>query len=134
MEEMSKVEMSIVEIVASYKQAAKPEEQIKVLAELNACPVAEIERILDEAGVREPPKRRAGRPRKSAASKPVPAKAKAVPPPSEETAPASVGGVQLSPAVADTLRAMLGAWTTAEDGERGEVAELILGALGAVLF
>ena len=42
--------MSESEIVASYRQAAKPAAQITVLAELNACSKECIEEILREAG------------------------------------------------------------------------------------
>lgn len=58
--------MSAGEIVRSYKQAAKPEEQISILAELNACSVDEIREILLQLGVELPKakKRQPGRPRK----------------------------------------------------------------------
>lgn len=58
--------MSAGEIVRSYKQAAKPEEQIGILAELNACTVDEIRSILVQLGVDLPEakKRQPGRPRK----------------------------------------------------------------------
>ena len=58
--------MSAGEIVRSYKQAAKPEEQISILAELNACSVEEIREILLQLGVELPKakKRQPGRPRK----------------------------------------------------------------------
>ena len=42
--------MSEGEIVASYRQAAKPAAQITVLADLNACSKERIEEILREAG------------------------------------------------------------------------------------
>ncbi len=58
--------MSAGEIVRSYKQAAKPEEQISILAELNACSVDEIREILLQLGVELPKakKRQPGRPKK----------------------------------------------------------------------
>lgn len=58
--------MSAGEIVRSYKQAAKPEEQIGILAELNACTVDEIREILLQFGVELPKakKRQPGRPKK----------------------------------------------------------------------
>lgn len=58
--------MSKGEIVASYRQAAKPAEQIGILAELNACTVDEIRSILVQLGVDLPEakKRQPGRPRK----------------------------------------------------------------------
>lgn len=58
--------MSAGEIVRSYKQAAKPEEQIGILAELNACSVDEIREILLQLGVELPKakKRQPGRPKK----------------------------------------------------------------------
>lgn len=58
--------MSAGEIVRSYKQAAKPEEQIGILAELNACTVDEIREILLQLGVELPraKKRQPGRPKK----------------------------------------------------------------------
>ena len=58
--------MSAGEIVRSYKQAAKPEEQISILAELNACSVDEIREILLQLGVElsKAKKRQPGRPRK----------------------------------------------------------------------
>lgn len=54
------------EIVRSYRMAADPKKQIKVLAELNACSVKEIRRVLVGEGVlpretevpEEPKKRR----------------------------------------------------------------------------
>ena len=49
--------MSESEIVASYRQAAKPAAQITVLADLNACSKARIEEILREAGEPLPKKR-----------------------------------------------------------------------------
>ena len=49
--------MSESEIVASYRQAAKPAAQITVLAELNACSKERIEDILREAGEPLPKKR-----------------------------------------------------------------------------
>ena len=42
--------MSESEIVASYRQAAKPAAQITVLADLNVCSKERIEEILREAG------------------------------------------------------------------------------------
>lgn len=51
--------MSEGEIVASYRQAAKPAAQITVLADLNACSKERIEEILREAG--EPPPKKRGR-------------------------------------------------------------------------
>ena len=51
--------MSESEIVASYRQAAKPAAQITVLADLNACSKERIEEILREAG--EPLPKKAGR-------------------------------------------------------------------------
>lgn len=58
--------MSAGEIVSSYKQAAKPEEQIRILAELNDCTTDEIREILVQLGVELPKakKRQPGRPRK----------------------------------------------------------------------
>lgn len=49
--------MSESEIVASYRQAAKPAAQITVLADLNACSKERIEGILREAGEPLPKKR-----------------------------------------------------------------------------
>ena len=51
--------MSKGEIVASYRQAAKPAAQITVLADLNACSKERIEEILREAG--EPLPKKPGR-------------------------------------------------------------------------
>ena len=51
--------MSESEIVASYRQAAKPAAQITVLADLNVCSKTRIEEILREAG--EPLPKKAGR-------------------------------------------------------------------------
>lgn len=51
--------MSESEIVASYRQAAKPAAQITVLADLNVCSKERIEEILREAG--EPLPKKAGR-------------------------------------------------------------------------
>lgn len=51
--------MSEGEIVASYRQAAKPAVQITVLADLNACSKERIEEILREAG--EPLPKKHGR-------------------------------------------------------------------------
>ena len=51
--------MSKGEIVASYRQAAKPAAQITVLADLNACSKERIEEILREAG--EPLPKKHGR-------------------------------------------------------------------------
>lgn len=55
--------MSEGEIVASYRQAAKPAAQITVLADLNACSKERIEEILREAG--EPLPKKAGRPKRT---------------------------------------------------------------------
>lgn len=55
--------MSEGEIVASYRQAAKPAAQITVLADLNACSKECIEEILREAG--EPLPKKAGRPKRT---------------------------------------------------------------------
>lgn len=55
--------MSESEIVASYRQAAKPAAQITVLADLNACSKERIEAILREAG--EPLPKKAGRPKRT---------------------------------------------------------------------
>ena len=55
--------MSKGEIVASYRQAAKPAAQITVLADLNACSKERIEDILREAG--EPLPKKAGRPKRT---------------------------------------------------------------------
>ncbi len=55
--------MSAGEIVASYRQAAKPAAQITVLADLNACSKERIEEILREAG--EPLHKKAGRPKRT---------------------------------------------------------------------
>lgn len=55
--------MSESEIVASYRQAAKPAAQITVLADLNACSKERIEEILREAG--EPLPKKAGRPKRT---------------------------------------------------------------------
>lgn len=44
------MQMTNDEIVRRYKQAAKKREQIKILAELNACPKENIRKILREAG------------------------------------------------------------------------------------
>lgn len=55
--------MSEGEIVASYRQAAKPAAQITVLADLNACSKERIEDILREAG--EPLPKKAGRPKRT---------------------------------------------------------------------
>ena len=49
--------MSESEIVASYRQAAKPTAQITVLADLNVCSKERIEEILREAGEPLPKKR-----------------------------------------------------------------------------
>ena len=48
--------MSEGEIVASYRQAAKPADQIKVLADLNVCSRARIIEVLRRAGVELPGK------------------------------------------------------------------------------
>ena len=55
--------MSESEIVASYRQAAKPAAQITVLADLNACSKERIEEILREAG--EPLPKKSGRPKRT---------------------------------------------------------------------
>lgn len=55
--------MSESEIVASYRQAAKPAAQITVLADLNACSKERIEEILREAG--EPLPKKPGRPKRT---------------------------------------------------------------------
>lgn len=55
--------MSKGEIVASYRQAAKPAAQITVLADLNACSKERIEEILREAG--EPLPKKPGRPKRT---------------------------------------------------------------------
>ena len=55
--------MSESEIVASYRQAAKPAAQITVLADLNACSKERIEEILREAG--EPLPKKVGRPKRT---------------------------------------------------------------------
>lgn len=55
--------MSEGEIVASYRQAAKPAAQITVLADLNACSKERIEEILREAG--EPLPKKHGRPKRT---------------------------------------------------------------------
>lgn len=55
--------MSEGEIVASYRQAAKPAAQITVLADLNACSKERIEEILREAG--EPLPKKVGRPKRT---------------------------------------------------------------------
>lgn len=43
--------MSKSEIVSSYQRAADPKEQVKILAQLNACEKSEIIDVLTEAGV-----------------------------------------------------------------------------------
>lgn len=55
--------MSESEIVASYRQAAKPAAQITVLADLNVSSKERIEEILREAG--EPLPKKAGRPKRT---------------------------------------------------------------------
>lgn len=55
--------MSEGEILASYRQAAKPAAQITVLADLNACSKERIEEILREAG--EPLPKKPGRPKRT---------------------------------------------------------------------
>ncbi len=45
------MQMTNGEIVASYRQAKNKKEQVKILAELNACNVEEITKILVEGGV-----------------------------------------------------------------------------------
>ena len=48
--------MAEADIVASYRQAAKPADQIKVLADLNVCSKARIIEVLRRAGVELPGK------------------------------------------------------------------------------
>ena len=48
--------MAEADIVASYRQAAKPADQIKVLADLNVCSKARIIEVLRRAGVELPSK------------------------------------------------------------------------------
>lgn len=45
------MQMTNGEIVASYRQAKNKKEQVKILAELNACKIEEITKILVEGGV-----------------------------------------------------------------------------------
>lgn len=56
--------MTAGEIVSSFRQAAKPLEQIKILADLNACSEARIREVLTAEGVDIPQKKR-GRPKVS---------------------------------------------------------------------
>lgn len=55
---MRELMMTPGEILTSYRQAAKPKEQIKILAELNAATTNEIRTVLAECGVEAPPLRR----------------------------------------------------------------------------
>lgn len=50
------LQMAEADIVASYRQAAKPADQIKVLADLNVCSKARIIEVLRRAGVELPGK------------------------------------------------------------------------------
>lgn len=54
--------MSAYEVVESFKHAAHPKNQIKILAELNSCSEAYIRYILTSEGIELP--KRGGRPRK----------------------------------------------------------------------
>ena len=58
-----KLQMSAQEIVTSYKTAADPKKQIRILAELNACTVGEIEEVLIQLGAMEKSDRRKPHPR-----------------------------------------------------------------------
>lgn len=58
-----KLKMSAQEIVTSYKTAADPKKQIRILAELNACTVGEIEAVLIQLGAMEKSDRRKPHPR-----------------------------------------------------------------------
>lgn len=58
-----KLQMSAQEIVTSYKTAADPKKQIRILAELNACTVGEIEAVLLQLGAMEKSDRRKPHPR-----------------------------------------------------------------------
>lgn len=58
-----KLQMSAQEIVTSYKTAADKKKQIKILAELNACTVGEIEEVLIQLGTIEKSDRRKPHPR-----------------------------------------------------------------------
>lgn len=58
-----KLQMSAQEIVTSYKTAAEPKKQIRILAELNACTVGEIEEVLIQLGAMEKSDRRKPHPR-----------------------------------------------------------------------
>lgn len=58
-----KLQMSAQEIVTSYKTAAEPKKQIRILAELNACTVGEIEEVLLQLGAMEKSDRRKPHPR-----------------------------------------------------------------------
>lgn len=65
--------MSREEIVASYRDALDKQAQIRILADLNVCKVADIQQLLIEAGVSEADvqlRRRGGRPPKSPAGAP----------------------------------------------------------------
>lgn len=52
---MNKLQMSIAEIVASYKGAADQNKQIGILADLNACKKSDIKWVLRDAGVVDRP-------------------------------------------------------------------------------
>ena len=54
---MRELMMTPGEIATSYRQAMKPKEQIKILAELNAATTDEIREVLAECGVEAPPLR-----------------------------------------------------------------------------
>ena len=58
-----KLQMSAQEIVTSYKTAADPKKQIRILAELNACTVGEIEAVLIQLGAMEKSDRKRPHPR-----------------------------------------------------------------------
>ena len=58
-----KLQMSAQEIVTSYKTAADPKKQIRILAELNACTVGEIETVLIQLGAMEKSDRKRPHPR-----------------------------------------------------------------------
>ena len=59
---MAKLYMREDEITNSYRLAKNPEDQVKILAELNAVPESEIRRILIENKVYVPPKNAKPRP------------------------------------------------------------------------
>lgn len=59
--EMRKMQMSKSEIVRPYKGAASKQNQIGILADLNACPREYIEKILKEAGVLGSSKKKAAK-------------------------------------------------------------------------